>query len=43
MLERLAAYAADDANGVAEIEINPVFVLTRGALAVDVLLQEVSA
>ena len=43
VLERLADYAADSANRVAEIEINPVFVFERGALVVDVLLQKVSA
>ena len=43
MLEQLTAYVADSANRVAEIEINPVFILERGVLVVDVLLQEVSA
>lgn len=38
-LQRLAAFAADDANKVAEIEINPLFVGTRESCAVDVLMQ----
>lgn len=38
MLERLAAYAADDANRVIEIEINPLFVGTEDCTVVDVLL-----
>lgn len=39
MLERLAAFAATPANGVAEIEINPLFVGTQDSCAVDVLMQ----
>lgn len=38
-LERLAAFAADDANSVAEIEINPLFVGIEESCAVDVLMQ----
>lgn len=38
-LERLAAFAADAANGVAEIEINPLFVGVSESCAVDVLMQ----
>lgn len=38
-LERLAAFAADPANKVAEIEINPLFVGVQESCAVDVLMQ----
>ena len=38
-LERLAIFAADPANQVAEIEINPLFVGTSESCAVDVLMQ----
>lgn len=38
MLERLAAFAADDANRVAEIEINPLFAGPEDCTVVDVLL-----
>jgi acyl-CoA synthetase (NDP forming) len=38
MLERLAAFAADDANRVIEIEINPLFAGPRDCAVVDVLL-----
>ena len=38
-LERLAAFAADPANHVAEIEINPLFVGVEDSCAVDVLMQ----
>jgi acyl-CoA synthetase (NDP forming) len=39
MLERLAAFAADEANAVVEIEINPLFAGTEACTAVDVLMQ----
>jgi len=39
MLERLAAFAADEANTVVEIEINPLFAGTEACTAVDVLMQ----
>lgn len=39
LLERLAAFAADEANSVAEIEINPLFVGVDDSCAVDVLMQ----
>ena len=39
MLEQLAAFAASPANGVAEIEINPLFVGVQDSCAVDVLMQ----
>lgn len=38
-LERLAAFAGDAANGVSEIEINPLFVGVSESCAVDVLMQ----
>lgn len=38
-LARLAVFATDTANDVAEIEINPLFVGTRESTAVDVLMQ----
>ena len=38
-LERLAAFAGDAANDVAEIEINPLFVGVSESCAVDVLMQ----
>ena len=38
-LERLARFAAEAANGVAEIEINPLFVGPQESCAVDVLMQ----
>jgi acyl-CoA synthetase (NDP forming) len=38
-LERLAAFAADEANAVTEIEINPLFVSAEESCAVDVLMQ----
>ena len=38
-LERLAAFAGDAANGVSEIEINPLFVGVGESCAVDVLMQ----
>jgi acyl-CoA synthetase (NDP forming) len=38
-LERLAAFAGDAANDVAEIEINPLFVGVGESCAVDVLMQ----
>jgi len=38
MLERLAVFAADDANRVVEIEINPLFVGAEDCTVVDVLL-----
>ena len=38
-LARLAAFAADEANAVTEIEINPLFVGSRESTAVDVLMQ----
>ena len=39
MLEQLAGFAADEANRVAEIEINPLFVGAKSSCAVDVLMQ----
>lgn len=39
LLEGLARFAADEANGVAEIEINPLFVGAEASCAVDVLMQ----
>lgn len=39
LLESLATFAADEANGVAEIEINPLFVGVGDSCAVDVLMQ----
>ncbi|PZF75346.1 CoA-binding protein [Aestuariivirga litoralis] len=42
-LERLAAFAADPANEVAEIEINPLFAGVHETCAVDVLMQRLSA
>ena len=38
-LERLAVFAGDPANGVAEIEINPLFMGVSESCAVDVLMQ----
>ena len=38
-LQRLAGFAMSEANGIVEIEINPLFVLADGACAVDVLMQ----
>jgi len=38
-LERLAAFATDETNQVAEIEINPLFVGVTESCAVDVLMQ----
>ena len=38
-LQCLARFAADDANAIAEIEINPLFVLADGISAVDGLMQ----
>ncbi len=38
-LQRLARFAADNADDIAEIEINPLFVRTDGAIAVDVLMR----
>ena len=38
-LGRLAAFAADEANNVVEIEINPLFVGVEESCAVDVLMQ----
>jgi len=38
-LQKLAAFAADHADNIAEIEINPLFVNTDGAIAVDVLMR----
>ncbi|MFN4142385.1 acetate--CoA ligase family protein [Aestuariivirga sp.] len=38
-LERLAGFAADEANEVVEIEINPLFVGSERSCAVDVLMQ----
>ncbi len=39
MLEKLAAFAGDEANAVAEIEVNPLFVGRTESCAVDVLMQ----
>jgi acyl-CoA synthetase (NDP forming) len=39
MLERLATFAADDANRVIEIEINPLFACEQCCVVVDVLMQ----
>lgn len=38
-LEGIAGFAADEANNVAEIEINPLFVGMQDSCAVDVLMQ----
>ena len=38
-MSSLAAFAADAANRVAEIEINPLFVGVSESCAVDVLMQ----
>jgi acyl-CoA synthetase (NDP forming) len=38
-LHRLAAFAAANAADISEIEINPLFVGTNGAIAVDVLMR----
>ena len=43
VLERLAVFAADASNAVAEIEINPLFVGSGGCCAVDVLMHQVPA
>ena len=39
-LERLAGFASDPANRIEEIEINPLFAGTGGAVAVDVLIRK---
>ncbi|WP_421693669.1 acetate--CoA ligase family protein [Aestuariivirga sp.] len=39
MLQRLARFATDESNAIAEIEINPLFAGTSESCAVDVLMQ----